>query len=125
MSDAPSGLIPDHLLPSPVRGGTHRHLLGLRPLDMKDWFVLDADTPALLANRVRLMSAAPDDVFMAEDGTDAAAHELRTMIAANLATFHGIVSTPGSGHPLVEAAKLHVESGVPMFASDFKGVGVP
>lgn len=107
MNVAPSGRIPEALLPRPVKGGQHRHVLGLRPLDWRDWFVTDDDTEALQANRSRLMAEAPGEVFVAEPGTEVAAEELRGMIAENLAMFHGArpASTTG-GHPLAAAAEL-------------------
>lgn len=104
----PAGQIPDQLWPGPEPGQRFRHRLGLRPLDPANWFLANADTPALLAAKHKLLSDVRDDVlFVAPEALDGCL-ELCEMISDHLsASGAGAPRTSDiDDHPLVQAGSL-------------------
>ncbi len=98
--------VPDYLLPVP-EVGSFRHRLGLRPLDLKDWFVFDDDVPSIMASKADLMARRPDDVMQVNSDTLAGCHELLALVTANMATYHPGESAAATGsHPLARATSI-------------------
>ncbi len=62
--------------------------IGLSPLDLAEWFVIDGDLPRYLGEKQKLEALHGDRVFMAEADTDAAQHEVLALIAAHLTDHH-------------------------------------
>ena len=81
--------------------------IGLRPLDLAQWFEPDGDLAAYRAEKDRLTVSDGELVFRAEPGTEAAQAEVRALLIDNLARYHPQISLPAdSGGPdLLEAAR--------------------
>lgn len=81
---------------TPYDGSRTPFTIGLRPLDLKDWFEPDAHLPAHLAEKARLLADARDVVFAAEPGTEDAQEEVLALMAEHLPRAHpGIYEVDG------------------------------
>ena len=81
--------------------------VGLRPLNLSQWFEPDDDLSAYRAEKDRLTASEGALVFRAEPGTEAAQAEVRALLVENLARYHPSIALPkDSGGPdLLEAAR--------------------
>ena len=81
--------------------------VGLKPLDLAQWFEPDGDLAAYRAEKDLLTASEGELVFRAEPGTEAAQAEVRALLTENLARYHPDISLPeDSGGPdLLEAAR--------------------
>ncbi len=81
--------------------------VGLKPLNLAQWFEPDDDLAAYRAEKDRLTASEGELVFRAEPGTEAAQAEVRALLTDNLARYHPDISLPeDSGGPdLLEAAR--------------------
>ena len=80
--------------------------MGLTRVPEAEWFLLDDDRPAELAERARLLAERHEEVFAALPGTEAAAEEVLGLVTGWLsARGHG--GTPPAGvRPLEAAGRL-------------------
>jgi dimethylamine monooxygenase subunit A len=69
---------------TPYDGSAPPFNIGLRPIAAAEWIEVDAQLPQYLATKARLESAAPDAVFAAEPGTEAAQAEVLALLLAHL-----------------------------------------
>ena len=96
----------------PVRFGGERleplFRIGLKPLDLAQWFEVDDQLDHYRAEKDRLTSSKRDAVFREEPGTEAAQGEVRALIEANLRDHHPTVGLPadGGGSDILEAARM-------------------
>lgn len=58
--------------------------IGIKPLDISEWIDVDAQLPAQLDEKARLAAAHPDEVFVAEAGTEAAQAEVLALLVEHL-----------------------------------------
>lgn len=65
-----------------------RPKMGLAPLAIEDWIVIDEDYCTQLAERQRLLQHRYDDVFMAQDDTQAAQKESLMILVSHLLQHH-------------------------------------
>src|SRR6218665_1014650 len=72
------------MIHTPYDGSSKLFQIGLKPLDFADWIEVDDHLPAYLNEKQRLLNAHPDDVFVAEPGTEAAQAEVLALFAAHL-----------------------------------------
>jgi dimethylamine monooxygenase subunit A len=72
----------------PFAGGKYRLAMGLAPLDEMAWIEPGADLAAELAAKRKLLESRHAEVFQALPASEAAAHELLRVLAANLARHH-------------------------------------
>ncbi|MEZ5216079.1 MAG: DUF3445 domain-containing protein [Ilumatobacteraceae bacterium] len=102
----------------PWQDGPFRWRLGLRPLDLADWFEFDGDGRALTERKPDLLARHPGTVVATEPGSQVEGAEVLEAIAAHVARFHPAIldraderdasgprPRPGE-HPLVAAARL-------------------
>jgi hypothetical protein len=90
--------------------------MGVRPLDLDEWLVLDARYGEELALKERLLAERFDEVFAARAGTEAASAEVLELVQAWLVTHGGhrrsgragpLSADEGAGlHPLDQAGRL-------------------
>ena len=59
--------------------------IGVKPLGDAPWLDVDDRLPAYLEEKARLAAAYPDEVFVAEAGTDAAQQEVLRLVADHVA----------------------------------------
>ena len=71
-------------IPTPYDGSSKLFQIGLKPLDFSEWIEVDERLPAYLEEKERLAAAYPDEVFVAEAGTEAAQAEALALLAAHL-----------------------------------------
>jgi dimethylamine monooxygenase subunit A len=87
-----------------------RHRLGLRTLDLDQWFELGADAEQAIADKTRLTEAHPDTVFAVLDDVLAEATEASDAIVAHLRRRwpqrYGDAVLDPRLHPLDAAARL-------------------
>jgi dimethylamine monooxygenase subunit A len=69
---------------TPYDGSSKLFQIGLKPLDVSDWIDADDRLAADLAEKERLAATRWDDVFAAEDGTDAAQSEVLALLVEHL-----------------------------------------
>lgn len=105
-----SPVVPDELWPSAERPA-FRHRVGLRPLDPSRWVVVDGLLGPVLDAKVALLASGPDEVLLAEPGTDAAGRELLELLLVHLAADH--TATHAVGTDVVEVAGRVVPLDVP------------
>ena len=100
-----------------LRPGPPWLAMGVRPLDLDDWLVLDDNYDEELALKRRLLAERPADVFAALPGTGAAGAEVLELVQAWLAAHDvagrtGTAAGPSSSppgtrlHPLDHAGRL-------------------
>ena len=83
------------------RSGAFRWRMGIRPLDLAQWFEWGTDSSTVLAEKERLNQRYPDTVFAVLDDVEAEATE----VAEAIATFVG-APLRDDLHPLDAAARL-------------------
>jgi dimethylamine monooxygenase subunit A len=87
-----------------------RHRLGLRPLDLAQWFELGPDAEQAIAAKARLTEAHPDTVFAVLDDVAAEASEVSGVIVDHLRRRwperYGDAVLDPDLHPLDAAARL-------------------
>jgi hypothetical protein len=91
------------------RSGEFRWRLGLRPLDLADWFEFGPDAGAAIAAKPRLMAEHPDTVFaVLDDRVADEATEVADAIVGHLRRFGATddVALDTGLHPLDAAARL-------------------
>jgi hypothetical protein len=74
-------LLPAH---TPYDGSSKPFTIGLKPLDPTGWIEVDGHLEAQLAEKDRLEAEHGDTVFAAEPGTEAAQHEVLSLLAEHL-----------------------------------------
>ncbi|MGB1156737.1 MAG: heme-dependent oxidative N-demethylase family protein [Alphaproteobacteria bacterium] len=96
----------------PVRFGGDRleplFRIGLKPLDLTQWFELDDQLEHYRAEKDRLTASEGAAVFREEPGTEQAQAEVRALIEANLRDHHPHVALPidGGASDILEAARM-------------------
>ena len=94
----------------PLKPGPPWLSMGVHPLDLDDWLVLDDHFAAELALKHRLLTERHDEVFAALAGTEPAGAEVLELIQAWLTTHAAdhapAPDQPGELHPLDRAARL-------------------
>jgi dimethylamine monooxygenase subunit A len=71
-------------IPTPYDGSSKLFQIGLKPLDLSEWIEVDERLPAYLSEKERLAAMHPDEVFVAEPGTQSAQAEVLALLAAHL-----------------------------------------
>jgi len=69
---------------TPYDGGSSQFKIGLQPLDMADWIEVDDGLEIYLAEKDRLISDFPEQVFAAEEGTQEAQQETLDILVSYL-----------------------------------------
>jgi hypothetical protein len=69
---------------TPYDGSTPLFTIGLKPLDLQDWIEIDQTYDAQLREKRRLYGEHPDEVFVAEAGTEDAQREILDLLLAHL-----------------------------------------
>lgn len=69
---------------TPYDGSATPFTIGLKPLDPKNWIEIDHHYEAHLAEKDRLITERPDDVFVAEPGTEGPQREVLEMTVDHL-----------------------------------------
>lgn len=72
----------------PFEAGPYRMAMGLVSVAEAEWFEIDACYPAEIAERQRLLAQRHDEVFGAEQGTDAACDETLARLIEHLTRVH-------------------------------------
>src|SRR5690349_450097 len=70
--------------PTPYDGSAKLFQIGVKPLAEAEWIEVDEALPAYLAEKERLWAERPDEVFVAESGTEAAQREVLTLVVAHI-----------------------------------------
>src|SRR5690606_16434896 len=87
-------------------GSSRLFQIGLKPLDLADWIEVDANLVAHLAEKDRLRIAHPDEVFVAEPGTEDAQAEVLALLAEHLpARYPEVYRQEGSAIEIVPAGR--------------------
>ncbi|TCL69711.1 DUF3445 domain-containing protein [Rhizobium sp. BK251] len=73
---------------TPYDGSARPFTIGLMPLDADRWIEPDEDLPRYLEEKARLARDRMDEIFVAEEGTEAAQREALELILAHLADRH-------------------------------------
>jgi len=73
---------------TPYDGSSKPFTIGLMPLDIGRWIEPDDELARYLAEKRRLLSEQPQDVFVAKDGTQAAQEECLALLADHLCSAH-------------------------------------
>jgi hypothetical protein len=73
---------------TPYDGSARPFTIGLMPLDTARWIEPDGDLDVYLKEKARLAGERFDDIFVAEDGTEAAQQEALDVLLAHLAERH-------------------------------------
>lgn len=98
--------------PTPYDGSTKPFTVGLKPLDLDDWIEIDHTFDAQMREKRRIYADHPDDVFVAEGGTEAAQREVLALLLDQLPkrfperyqqTCKGVAI---SGHPALSVAAM-------------------
>jgi dimethylamine monooxygenase subunit A len=98
--------MPDKNLPTPYDGSSKLFQIGLKPLDFADWIEVDENLRAYLDEKTRLTATHPDDVFVAEPGTEDAQAEVLALLAEHLpARFPEIYRREGQSIEIVPAGR--------------------
>jgi hypothetical protein len=80
--------------------------IGVKPVDMADWIDVDDRLAAYLEQKQQLFAQRPDEVFAAQDGTEAAQGEVLAMLAAHLfRRFPGLYRREGDDVTIVPAGR--------------------
>ena len=69
---------------TPYDGSSKLFQIGLKPLDLEDWIDVDDRLAAYLDEKDRLWAAHPDEVFVAEAGTEDAQAEVLELLVEHL-----------------------------------------
>ncbi len=103
------------------RSDEFRWRLGVRPLDLADWFEFGPDADALLARKRELCAHHHGNVFVALDHVERESQEVARAIVEHLCRVHpdrGVVALDPDLHPLDAAARLVPEDLVLMVERD-------
>lgn len=73
---------------TPYDGSARPFTIGLLPLDLARWIEPDADWARYVGEKQMLVRTHPNEVFVAEDGTEAAQRETLDLLEAHLAERH-------------------------------------
>jgi hypothetical protein len=97
--------------------------MGLHPLDLDTWLVVDEATDRELALKQQLLADRHDEVFLARPGTEAAGTEVLALVRAWLARHHPDRRPSADGstdplHPLDQAGRLVQEDLCLLFGRD-------
>ncbi|MDW6025062.1 DUF3445 domain-containing protein [Mesorhizobium sp. BAC0120] len=74
-------MMPTH---TPYDGSTKPFTIGLKPLDAALWLDVDGQYETYLAEKRRIYAEIPDKVFVAEEGTQDAQHEVLHLVASHM-----------------------------------------
>ncbi|MFN3256144.1 MAG: heme-dependent oxidative N-demethylase family protein [Ilumatobacter sp.] len=96
-----------------VVDGRFRWRLGVRPLDLADWFEFGPDAAGWIAEKQQLMAARCDDVFVVRDDIEPESNEIADAVSAHV----GSALDPAL-HPLDAAARLVPDDLVVMVERD-------
>ena len=120
-------MMPTH---TPYDGTAKPFTIGLKPLDLALWLEVDGQYEAYLAEKRRLYAEIPDKVFVAEEGTQDAQHEVLHLVASHmrerfptLVPNQSPLSSNGASlnaHPLY-AASLLVQEDLVLMRRDEEG----
>ncbi len=81
--------------------------MGVRPLDLQAWLVVDHDLESDRAEKASLLAERYDDVVAVVEGSEAPAAEVHDAVADHvMALGHDLPPDPGSRHPIEAAARL-------------------
>ncbi len=83
--------------------------MGLRPLDLDDWLIVDEGYETEMALKAELRAERPDQVFQARNGSEEAGGEALELIAEWVGRRHGDLAAPPpleTRHPLDQAGRL-------------------
>lgn len=78
-----NGRAPVH---TPYDGASRLFTIGVKPIDLRDWFEVDDMLDPYLAEKERLFHSIPHKVFVAEPETQSAQREVLDLMAAHLPT---------------------------------------
>ena len=95
--------------------------VGLAPLDPADMLVRDGDAARYLAEKRRLLDAAPDEVFAAKPETQDAQEAVARLLAANLREHHGVEAVLDREMAPLAAVSLHVQEDLLVMRRDAGG----
>lgn len=92
----------------PYDGSARPFTIGLMPLDLMRWIEPDDDLGRYLAEKARLANERFDDIFVAEEATEAAQQEALDLILAHLSEQHPGMQRedPSNLPPLFKAGSL-------------------
>lgn len=111
----------DELPHEPFRDGARdefRWRLGVRPLDLDDWFADGPDAEGWIADKARILDEHHDTAFAAVPGIEPEAEEVAQAIVTHLRERGGDVRLDPSCHPLEAASRLVAEDLVLMVERD-------
>jgi hypothetical protein len=117
----------NHPVHTPYDGSSKLFTIGLKPLDLARWIEADAYFDVHLAEKRRLYAEIPDQVFVAEAGTEQAQGEVLDLITAHLdghfpqrapASPHAAASAGLAASPLYAASLLVQEDLILMRKSE-------
>lgn len=85
----------------PFDGKPHRWTMGIRTMKEEEWFQVENDYSGHLKERRKLLQTRHDEVFAALPGSEAACHEVMSVLADHLPKHHQLFPTSGSevDHP--------------------------
>jgi hypothetical protein len=93
--------------PTPYDGSAKLFQIGVKPLAEGDWLEVDADLPAYLEEKARLLATRRDEVFAAEAGTEAAQREVLELVVGHLlGRYPEVYRRQGDGIEIVPAGRL-------------------
>ena len=91
---------------TPYDGSSKLFQIGLKPLDLNEWIDVDGLLPAYLDEKERLWAEHPDEVFVAEAGTEDAQAEVLELLAEHLpARFPDVYRRSGEAIEIVPASR--------------------
>lgn len=104
----------------PVIGAAFR--IGVQPLAADEWLVVSDALPAYRAEKARLIGEKPDEVFAAQEATQAAQHEALERVSAFAAAHLGLVIPPcPEGEPPLQHAARFIEDDLVLMRRDESG----
>lgn len=110
--------------PAPTDAASFRWRLGVRPLDLRDWIELGADSDAAIAAKRRLMAEYPRTVFAVLDDVEPESTEIAEALVTHLRLRwperYGDAQVDPALHPLDAAARLVPEDLVLLVERDEK-----
>lgn len=93
-------------LHTPYDGSSKLFQIGLKRLDVAQWIEVDERLPHYLGEKERLAAAFPDEVFVAEVGTEAAQGEVLALLVGHLSShFPDIYRLLGDDMDILPAAR--------------------
>jgi hypothetical protein len=99
---------------TPYDGSSKLFQIGLKTLDLDEWIEVDANLPAYLDEKHRLWAERPDDVFVAEPGTeDAGTEVLEFLLEHLLSRYPGVYRRTGDTIEIIPAGRTVTIGGQP------------